>query len=70
MVCIKYIRASTQDLFSIVSQFTEKDVDFVSQEERIDTSTLSGRLMLTFFAGLAQFKQTVPFSPEEMRIRS
>ena len=36
------IARNTQDLLSIVSQLTEKGVDFVSQKEKIDTSSPSG----------------------------
>ncbi|MEG2650470.1 MAG: recombinase family protein, partial [Eubacterium sp.] len=46
---------STKDLLNIVDELSSKGVQFISQKENIDTTTPQGRLMLTIFAGLAQF---------------
>ena len=51
------IARSTQDLLSILARLNEKGVDFVSEKEKVDTSTPSGRLALGIFADLVQFER-------------
>jgi len=48
---------STQDLLNIIASLNNKGVQFVSLKEQVDTTSPQGRLMLTIFAGLAQFER-------------
>lgn len=48
---------STKDLLEIVEQLKDKNIHLVSNKENIDTSTPTGKLMLTFLAGIAEFER-------------
>lgn len=48
---------SVRDLLSLVDEFTSKGVGIVSIKENFDTSTPQGKLILTIFAGLAEFER-------------
>lgn len=54
---ISRIARNTKDLLTIVSELTEKGVEFVSLKENIDTTTPQGRFMLTVFGALAELER-------------
>ena len=54
---ISRIARNTRDLLSIVSELTEKGVEFVSLKENLDTTTPHGRFMLTVFGALAELER-------------
>lgn len=54
---ISRIARNTRDLLSIVSELTEKGIEFVSLKESIDTTTPQGRFMLTVFGALAELER-------------
>lgn len=48
---------NTRDLLELVEQLTQKHVEFVSKKEAIDTSTPSGKFMLTIFGAVAELER-------------
>ena len=48
---------NVKDLLEIVEQLTEKSVNLVSNHENIDSSTPSGKLMLTMIGAIAEFER-------------
>lgn len=51
------IGRSFKHLVDLVTYFQEKDINFVSLKENIDTTTATGKLVFTIFAGLAEFER-------------
>ncbi len=49
---------STKDLLDIVEQLNTKGVHLVSNKENIDSSTPTGRLMLTMIGAINEFERT------------
>lgn len=50
---------SVQDLLSIIETLNAKGVAVISRKENLDTTTPQGKLMLTVFAGIAEFERTI-----------
>lgn len=48
---------NTKDLLELIDVLQKKDVEFVSQKEKIDTSMPTGRFMLTVFAAVAELER-------------
>ena len=48
---------STKDLLEIVEKLKDKKVSLVSNKENIDTSTPTGKLMLTMIGAIAEFER-------------
>ena len=46
---------STQDLLELVEKFKSKGIILISNKENIDTSTPTGKLMLTMIAAINEF---------------
>lgn len=48
---------STKDLLNIVEELQSKGIHLVSNKENIDTSTATGKLMLTMIGAIAEFER-------------
>ena len=48
---------NTRDLLELVEQLTAKGVEFVSRKEAIDTTTPTGKFMLTVFGAVAELER-------------
>ena len=48
---------NTRDLLELVERLTEKRVEFISKKEAIDTSTPTGKFMLTIFGAVAELER-------------
>ena len=48
---------STKDLLEIVEYLTEKKVNLISNKENLDTSTPTGKLMLTMIGAINEFER-------------
>lgn len=48
---------NTRDLLELVEKLTEKQVEFISKKEAIDTSTPTGKFMLTVFGAVAELER-------------
>jgi DNA invertase Pin-like site-specific DNA recombinase len=54
---ISRIARNTKDLLNIIEQLKEKQVEFVSLKESIDTTNPQGKFMLTVFGALAELER-------------
>lgn len=54
---ISRLARNTRDLLEIVEILKNKNVEFVSQKENIDTTTPQGRFMLTIFGAMAEIER-------------
>ncbi|MFV0343208.1 MAG: recombinase family protein [Anaerocolumna sp.] len=48
---------NTKDLLELIDVLNSKEVEFISQKENIDTSTSTGKFMLTVFGAVAELER-------------
>ena len=54
---ISRLARNTRDLLSLVDKFTELGVEFVSQKENIDSTTPTGKFILTVFGAISELER-------------
>jgi len=48
---------NTRDLLELIEKLKEKEVEFISKKENIDTATPTGKFMLTVFGAVAELER-------------
>ena len=48
---------NTKDLLELIEKLTAKNVEFISKKEAIDTTTATGKFMLTIFGAVAELER-------------
>lgn len=48
---------NTKDLLNLIEKLTEKNVEFVSKKEAIDTTNPTGKFMITIFGAVAELER-------------
>lgn len=48
---------NAKDLLDLIDQLKEKNVEFISKKENIDTTTLTGKFMLTIFGAVSELER-------------
>ena len=48
---------NTRDLLDLIDKLTAKGIDFISQKEHIDTTTPTGKFMITVFGAVAELER-------------
>lgn len=54
---ISRLARNTKDLLELVDEFTKRGVGFISQKESLDTSTPTGKFILTVFGAIAELER-------------
>lgn len=49
---------NTKDLLNLIEKLTEKEVAFISKKESIDTTTATGKFMLTIFGAVSELERS------------